>query len=445
MRSIFGKVSTFFIIAAAVEDVQAALSDNMAYSAKLAEARDACLDASGKLGGISGLMGWSQWLGLGGGVVGGVAVGSGIMKMGADKDIKDNYSKAQMAEWESQQTSQESMNEEISTVKSANLTVVAVPSDDNGEIALPRAAQSTAAITVSGAANIPALSDTDLETDDAMATAQNNLSKVLNKLSESSINSGESSMIASDPSISSNTTASNPSISSNAATMTASKSTITDCSLFTTDADKEACVAGQKKSETLGNVRAFTAAGATALSAGSAITGGMAVKAIDDASKAVATCADAALGLSAFRMQLDSDDEADGTAVRLDSIARECKDFEGDNLGKMKNLLVGASISGGVGAAAGVAGTILSFQNKGAYQATGDEYLEDLGEGVDGKLPKKSATSAKETAANVLNGVAAAGSGVAGALAAVSNNGMMKARFKRTTDRIAKCISMLDK
>jgi hypothetical protein len=217
------------------------------------------------------------------------------------------------------------------------------------------------------------------------------------------------------------------------------QSEIKDCEKIEDAAQKKACQERQSKSETLGVVRLATAAGSAAGNAGSTVTSAMAAAKLDAASAKAAECATASAAVIAYRAQITAEDTASGIDMKLMTAANECSGFDTEILPSMKKLLTAAAVVAGVGAASGVAGTVLSVMNKDSYKATGDEYRETKSEFGGADIKAKATTSGGATAANILSGVSAAAGAGASVMSAISSNGSMKLRFNRLKNKTTAC------
>lgn len=160
-----------------------------------------------------------------------------------------------------------------------------------------------------------------------------------------------------------------------------------------------------EKSKTLGNVRTGTLATATVANiAGAAISGTNKVK--GDLKQQIDECLASVKTLSNVRMQARiSQTATDAELARAEEIIRACDAWSTVDITPINNRSTGATVSAGIGAATGLAGTVTSIM------ANSDGVHSDNSEA--GKAKEKNLN----TAANVLAG----GTTVASATATIFN------------------------
>ncbi len=160
--------------------------------------------------------------------------------------------------------------------------------------------------------------------------------------------------------------------------------------------------AAEKKSKTLGNVRTGTMAAATATNiAGAVMSGTNRVK--GDLKQQIDECLASVKTLSNVRMQARIDGSAtDSELARAEEIIRACDAWTTVDISSINNRSTGATVSAGIGAGLGLAGTITSASANSDGVRNGDD---------------KQREKNLNTAANVLAG----GTTVASATATIFN------------------------
>ena len=155
--------------------------------------------------------------------------------------------------------------------------------------------------------------------------------------------------------------------------------------------------AAEQKSKTLGNWRTGTLAGATATNiAGAVIAGTNRVR--GDLKSQIDECLKSLKTLSAVRMQARIDGTAtDAELARAENIVRTCENWATVDVSSINDKSTGATVSAGVGAGLGLAGTITSASANSQTVREGDANKEKN----------------LNTAANVLAGGTTVASGVA--------------------------------
>ena len=177
--------------------------------------------------------------------------------------------------------------------------------------------------------------------------------------------------------------------------------------------------AAEKKSQTLGDVRTGTMAAATATNiAGAVISGTNRVK--GDLKQQIDECLTSVKTLSNVRMQARIDGSANDTELaRAENIIRACDAWSTVDITPINNRSKGATISSGIGAGLGLAGTITSASAN----------SKDIRNGDDAQREKN-----LNTAANVLAG----GTTVASATATIFNATQISA-IKRAATLADEC------
>ena len=133
--------------------------------------------------------------------------------------------------------------------------------------------------------------------------------------------------------------------------------------------------AAEKKSKTLGDVRTGTLAASTATNiAGAVMSGTNRVK--GDLKQQIDECLLSVKTLSNARMQAQLDKSAtESELAYAESIVRACDAWTTVDVTPINKRSTGATVSAGIGAATGLAGTIVSAtaNSKGVREATGDD------------------------------------------------------------------------
>ncbi len=136
--------------------------------------------------------------------------------------------------------------------------------------------------------------------------------------------------------------------------------------------------AAEKKSKTLGNVRTGTMAAATATNiAGAVMSGTNRVK--GDLKQQIDECLASVKTLSNVRMQARIDGSATDTELaHVENIIHACEAWTTVDISSINNRSTGATVSSGIGAGLGLAGTITSASanSKGVRNATGDDAVQ---------------------------------------------------------------------
>ena len=131
--------------------------------------------------------------------------------------------------------------------------------------------------------------------------------------------------------------------------------------------------AAEKKSKTLGNVRTGTLAAATATNiAGAVMSGTNKVK--GDLKQQIDECLASVKTLSNVRMQARIDGSANDTDLaRAENIIRACDAWTTVDVSSINNRSKGATVSSGIGAGLGLAGTITSASANSKDIRNGDD------------------------------------------------------------------------